>query len=328
MSTELGIKKAIVTGAAGFAGYSLTSHLLAHGYEVYAVVRPKSAHNDRLLPENIEKTLKLDIEKGSLESAIVQSNIERYDIEKRLHIVELDSSDYGELDNRINDKCDVMFHLTWAGGRDNFDEQFKNISDTIKVLDEAVKLGCKRFVCTGSQAEYGIKEGSITEDLNPEPINAYGAAKVAAMYLTKRKAEQLGIDWIWGRIFSLYGLYEPSGRMLPDLIRKLSNGETVQLSDCSQNWDYLDAGDAAECIIALGERGHSGEIYNIANGDYKPLKKFVEIMEQQFSKGGQVIYGKKADPFVTLEPSVDKTMQHTNWKARLEFLYKYKYDNE
>jgi len=31
--------KAIVTGAAGFAGIHLTKHLVGHSYEIYAVVR-------------------------------------------------------------------------------------------------------------------------------------------------------------------------------------------------------------------------------------------------------------------------------------------------
>ena len=42
------MKKCVVTGAAGFTGYSLVENLIAHGYFVYAVVRPQSEHNVRL----------------------------------------------------------------------------------------------------------------------------------------------------------------------------------------------------------------------------------------------------------------------------------------
>ena len=277
--------KAIVTGAAGFAGYHVTTHLLEHGYEVYAVVRPGSSHNDRLNKNN-----------------------------KRLHIVELDCKDYSQIAESINEQCDIVFHLAWAGGRDDFYEQYANIEAAVQVVETAAKLGCKRLIGIGSQAEYGIVEGLITEDLKPNPINAYGAAKVAAMQLTKRRCEQLGIEWIWGRIFSLYGKYEPAGRMLPDLIRKLKNGETVCLSDCTQNWDYLDASDAAEAIIALGETGHAGEIYNIANGDYRPLKEFVEEVRTEINKGN-VVFGDRANPFISLQPCVEKIYKDTGWKT-------------
>ena len=48
--------------------------------------------------------------------------------------------------------------------------------------------------------EYGWP---VTDDTWPMPVNAYGAAKLAACYLRKRRAEQPGVEWIWGRIFSI-----------------------------------------------------------------------------------------------------------------------------
>lgn len=315
------MKKAVVTGAAGFAGYSLTSHLIEHGYKVYAIVRPGSKHNGRLRVNNIQNTLAIEKKRGVFSD---YANIISRDISNDYVVVmEVDSGEYNKLPEIIKEKCDVYFHLAWAGRRNEYEEQYKNISQAVTALEAAGELGCKRFICTGSQAEYGVQSGLITEDLMPKPIYAYGAAKIAAMYLTKTRAEQLGIEWIWGRIFSLYGLYEPAGRMLPDLINNLRNGETANLSDCSQNWDYLDAGDAAEAIIALGERGHSGEIYNIANGDYHPLKDFVRIMEETYSNGGTVVYGDRANPYISLSPSVEKITKDTGWEPRVKFLQDY-----
>ncbi|WP_026523822.1 NAD-dependent epimerase/dehydratase family protein [Butyrivibrio sp. MB2005] len=311
-------KSVIVTGAAGFAGYSLTMHLLMHSYKVIAVVRPGSRHNNRLEPGNLMNTIEIDSDKCGL-----RPEIDEAIIKQRLKVVELDSSEYSKLPEFIDCECEAFYHLTWAGGRDDFQEQMVNIDQSVAAIEAAAKIGCKRFICTGSQAEYGVCNDVITEELCPKPVNAYGAAKVAAMYLTKRRAEQIGIEWIWGRIFSLYGLYEQAGRMLPDLIRKLSDGETVSLSDCSQNWDYLDACDAAEAIIALGERGRSGEIYNIARGDYKPLKSFVKEMEEKYSNGGTVIFGERAKPYVSLSPSVEKIKNDTGWEPKVAFLQDY-----
>lgn len=308
-------KIAIVTGAAGFAGYSLTAHLIIHGYGVYAIVRPNSEHNDRLKPERLLSTIhdNANIYGGE--------NLTADQIIRDLTVIELDSSEYDRIPELINEKCDVFFHLAWSGGRDDFYIQNENIKNSIDAVESAAKTSCSRFVCTGSQAEYGIKSEKIHESDLPEPINAYGSAKLAALYITKRRAEQLGIAWIWGRIFSLYGLYEPEGRMLPDLIRKLKNNESVNLSDCTQNWDYLDVRDAAEAIIALGESGHSGEIYNIAKGDYRPLKEYIELVEDRYSiPKGLVNYGKKADPFISLSPDVTKLLDHTGWRAKVGFL--------
>ena len=91
------MKKAVVTGAAGFAGCNLTEHLIEHGYEVYAVIRRNSAHNDRLKES------------------------------ERLHFVTLDMTEISELPDRIGGKCDVFFHLIWTGGRDDFAAQYANV---------------------------------------------------------------------------------------------------------------------------------------------------------------------------------------------------------
>ena len=56
------------------------------------------------------------------------------------------------------------------------------------------KLGGKRFVAIGSQAEYGAHKELITEETTPHPFTAYGAAKLSANVLSKVRAEELGID--------------------------------------------------------------------------------------------------------------------------------------
>ncbi|WP_167511421.1 NAD-dependent epimerase/dehydratase family protein [Pseudobutyrivibrio xylanivorans] len=282
--------KVVVTGAAGFAGYSLTKALLDKGYDVYTILRPGSKHNERF-----------------------------NDIAGNIHPVELDCDDFDQIAEKVAVDCDVFYHLAWFGGRDDFEGQNANITYTIKALESAAKLNCKRFVGIGSQAEYGVCSGLISEDIMPAPVNAYGAAKVAGMYLTKRRAEQLGIQWVWGRIFSLYGDFEPSGRMLPDLLRKLSTNEEVSLSSCEQNWDYLHVKDAADLIVALGEKGHAGEIYNIANGDYKPLKQFVEEAKTVLKSESTINYGNRPDPFISLQPDMSKTKAHTGWEPKISF---------
>ena len=282
--------RVIVTGAAGFAGYSLTRELLKQGHEVYAILRPDSSHNDRF-----------------------------YDVQGDLHLVELDCADFDKIADKILCQCDVFYHLAWFGGRDDFEGQNANIDYTIKAVEAAANAGCKRFVGIGSQAEYGVSDGLITEDLMPRPINAYGAAKVAALYLTKRRAEQLGLEWIWGRIFSLYGDYEPAGRMLPDVLKKMKVDQPVSLSSCEQNWDYLHVVDAARAIAALGAKGHAGEIYNIAHGQYAPLSQFIDRAKKELGSYSEVKFGDRANPFISLQPDVSKIKNHTGWTPEISF---------
>ena len=77
----------IVTGAAGFLGCNLTERLMQEeDAHIYAVVRPNSPHNARLVPS------------------------------EQLTIVPADLSEYARLDEMIEEACDVFFHLAWQGG--------------------------------------------------------------------------------------------------------------------------------------------------------------------------------------------------------------------
>lgn len=284
------MKKCIVTGAAGFTGCNLVERLLAAGYFVYCVVRENSAHNKRL--ENL-------------------ANVQ---------LVYADLAEYKNLYQQIQEPCEVFFHLAWQGGRYDFAAQYQNVEDTLGALEAAKKIGCKRFVCTGSQAEYGPQKGLITEETCPHPIDAYGSAKLAACILTRQRAMDLGIEWIWGRIFSLYGKYEAETRMLPALVKSLRENKDFQMAtDGRQNWDYLYVSDGAEALIALLEKGKTGEIYNIAHGNYRMMREFVGLVEKFVGNTACVVYDETNISLYSLQPSSEKLKRDTGWLPQVEF---------
>lgn len=283
------IKSVIITGAAGFTGYSLTEVLSEHGYRVYAVVRPGSVYNE-----------------------IIRSI-------KNVILIELDLKDIKSIPQYIDVSPEIMIHLVWHGKRYDLDTQHKNIQWTLDALDAAIALGCRRFFGAGSQAEYGATLETQVEDMMPNPFCAYGAAKVSACFLSRYRAKERGIEWIWGRIFSLYGTYEPYNRMLPGLVKALKNNEPVKLSSCRQNWDYLHVRDAAEAIMAVVEKGKDGEIYNIANGSYRSLKDYVEQTKKILRSESVMTFGEDPEPFVSLQPSIEKIQNDTGWKPGIAF---------
>ncbi len=287
-------KTVIVTGAAGFAGGNLTLRLAEKGYRVKAVVRKGSSHNKRI--EGIE-------------------NIE---------LIELDMSEISRLPEYINEECDVFYHLAWAG-KPGLDGQYENVVFTLNALKAAKAIGCRRFLATGSQAEYGLTNEIQREDLFTDPVTAYGSTKVAACFLSRNLADELGIEWIWARIFSVYGRFEPMGRHFTDLIYALLHNEPHALPAGTENWDYLDGVDCADALIALAEKGRSGEIYNVADGRYKPRREFYEIVRDLTNPDYELHFGKVgeggySEGYMSLQPDMSKTYNDTGWRPQVDFV--------
>lgn len=283
------MERVIVTGAAGFLGWNLVNFLLAHDFFVEAVVRPHSPSNVRLFSH------------------------------PHLHIVPLAMEEIARLPKHIIEPCDYAVHLAWDPRRTDFVAQRASLSATLDFMETLGVIGCHRFLGIGSQAEYGATNEMMDEVMAVQPATPYGAAKVAALHLTRLRAQQLGIDWLWGRVFSVYGKYEPETTLLSYLACTLYSGETPQMTAGTQLWDYLYAEDAAAAMTALLVRGGTGEVYNIAHGDVRPLRSFAEEMRMILAPDGTIAYGTSERPPSSMRPSVEKIHADTGWRAQIDF---------
>lgn len=290
------MKTAIVTGAFGFAGANLVEQLVKNEYKVYAIGRGiASPHNDRLtdLP-----------------------GIDR---------IYLEMEDYDRLPEFIDaeERPDFFFHLAWGGMKPGAAQQQLFVEGALKALDAAREISKDiRFIGIGSQSEYGVTPHGkeITEDMPCNPITDYGIYKAKAHDLLQERAKELGIDFIWARLFSLIGKYEPDSRMLPSLVNSLCSGRPMNLSSCTQYWDYLDAVDAADALMALAEKGRSGEIYNIASTTPRILKEYVnETIEELKADPALVHFGEDPSPYISLRPSIEKLYMDTGWTPKTSF---------
>lgn len=284
--------KVIITGATGFIGKALCVEMASQGYEVIAVVRPNSKRSEQLL-EVLKNT---DI-----------------DINNRIHIEELELCELGQLSEK-GYKADLFYHLAWNGSagadRENFEIQYSNIAYTGEAIRTAVACGCKKFIGAGSQAEYGVAQGMAKEDETvPKPFMMYGAAKLASYQMGQVLAKQLGISFVWPRIYSVYGVGENPGTLVNYVIDTLQKGEVPQLSSCENMWNFMYITDCVRILRLLGEDVDTEGIYNVASNDTRLLKEFVEEIRDIVAPEVDLAFGAKvSDPARTfwLEPNVEK----------------------
>ncbi|MEO8262796.1 MAG: NAD(P)-dependent oxidoreductase [Pseudolysinimonas sp.] len=169
---------------------------------------------------------------------------------------------------------DVLIALDWSGvagpARDG-PEQDDNVDRLDAVLEAALGAGVRRFVGCGSQAEYGWRDGPIDEDAQTRPVTAYGRAKVAALERVRERCDDR-IEWIWARIFSVFGPLDNEGNVLASVARALRSGQTLDVSRGGQPWSFLYASDCARALASLALPGTPDGIVNVAHPDASTLQ--------------------------------------------------------
>lgn len=278
--------KYLITGSSGFIGIELSNILLAKGDIVYAVCR-KDSPNLKDVPQH--KNLKM-----------VWADLD--------HLEDIK----GQVDN-----ADVFIHLAWqgtvSGGRFNPELQAENIQNAFTAMRVAKQTGCRLFVDAGSQAEYGTVTETISEETPCNPFSDYGKAKLQVWNEGKELCKELGLKYIHLRIFSVYGENDHPYTLVMSLIQKMLRNEPMDLSPCTQNWNYIYSEDAAKlvaglCNHAINDQDFIAEVYNIASDDTRILKDFVERMKELTHSTSTLNYGAIIPTnIVSLDPDLSKT---------------------
>lgn len=290
--------KFIVTGATSFIGSEFTKLILECGHEVYAVCLENSSALERL-PK--DPALKL-----------VYSTLE----------------DYSDLPSQIP-SADIFVNFAWYGNsvasRSSADEQQKNVLYIIEAFKAAQKMGCKLFVEPGTQAEYGTVTDLITEETPCQPFSEYGKAKVAIKEACFNLAEELGIKYIHLRIFSVYGEYDHFHTLFLTSVKKMLDNIPLDLSSCTQKWNFLYVRDAAKqtyhlCIKAFHDNVFRHEVFNLASSDTRTLREFVERMKELLHSSSELHFGAfEPEHVVALDPDISKLKSYIGFVADYTF---------
>lgn len=287
----------VITGATSMIGAALVQECLKHNVQVVALIRASSKNADRLPKSDLVQ--------------IVDCTLE--------NLAQIDPDKIGS--------CDVFYHIAWANtdkvGRLNPELQQQNIAYTLAALELAHKLGCKKFIGAGSQAEYGIHVDMPTRpDSQVLPQMAYGVCKYAAGRLGELRAKQLNMDFLWVRIFSVYGANDIPGTMIRSTLEKLLQGQHCSFTEGTHCWDYLHSTDAGRAFFLIGQKSHGHKIYCLGSGIARPLREYIEIMRDLAAPGSVLGFGEIPYPDgrgINLQADISSLVADTGWKPQISF---------
>lgn len=293
------MENVIVTGGTGFLGRNMIRRLCAEGYRVYAAVRPESK-NIALLPkhENVVPVF------------CALSELRR----------ELGGRPY-----------DALYHFAWGGvNREQIDDpavQRQSMESSLNVLEAAAELGCGCFVFAGSRSEYGALREPFRENAACSPQVAYGRAKLEFGTRARAFCRDADLRYIHARIFSVYGADDHPWSLIRTAVGKLLKNEPMELSPCTQLWNFMDVRDMAGLLLTFQrERNripeHDGGVFNVATRDIRPLRAFVEEIRRITGSSSELRFGAfrpAAESAISLLPDMTRVETLFGWKQSIPF---------
>jgi UDP-glucuronate 4-epimerase len=255
--------RALVTGAAGFIGSTLSQRLASDGHDVVAL--------DSITPyyDESQKRANLDEVRATPGCTVQVEDLRTMDLARTL------------------DGIDVIFHqagqpgvrASWDAGFGDYVEQ--NILVTQRLLEAAKVASLRRFVFASSSSVYGDAERypTVEEDL-PKPQSPYGVTKLAAEHLAGVYARNFGVPTVSLRYFTVYGPRQRPDMAMHRLFEAAIDGRPFPMfGDGTQIRDFTFVDDvvAANVAAATGDLD-AGTVLNVCGGGSTTLREVIDIV--------------------------------------------------
>ena len=288
----MNIKKAIVTGGAGFIGSNLVDKLIDMGVEVHIIDNLSTGFKRNLNPK----------------ATFWKRDISKLDPDKP----------WSGLEN-----TDVIFHLAaLARVQPSIEDPIPfdkvNIGGTLRMLKLAHNLGVARFVYSASSSAYGNATKFPTpEEHSTNPLSPYGLQKYVGEQYCKMFSQVYGLDTVSLRYFNVYGermsLEGAYKLAIPIFANQMLEGKPLTINnDGEQRRDFTYIEDVvnANILAATNPEDLKGEVFNVGNGDNYSVNELADML------GGEKSYGNKViEPFQTLADN-SKAALILNWEPK------------
>ncbi len=257
---NLNKKNVFVTGAGGFIGSHLCSHLLQNGANVTAMLH----YNSRSDWSNLEFLDKN--ERDSLQ--IVKGNVE----------------DSSFMNSKTKDH-DAVFHLAALIGIPySYEAPLSyvktNIEGTVNVLEAARRNDIELVINTSTSETYGSAIYTPIDELHPlQGQSPYSASKISADKLAESYFNSFDLPVITVRPFNTFGPRQSSRAVIPTIISQLLTKKELSLGDTSPVRDFTYVDDTANGFIcAANNDNNHGEVINLGYGKAISIGETAELI--------------------------------------------------
>jgi UDP-glucose 4-epimerase len=261
------MKKALVTGVAGFIGSHVAERLVEMGVAVVGI-DDLSAGYEINIPKEVEF--------------------------HKVDVCEIGKN--GSIFKGVN----VIFHQ--AASKKNIclknpsrDMEVNGIG-TLRLLEQAVKYNIEKFVHASTGSVYGEVKGVINENTARNPQSFYGVSKTAGETYVTLFNKQSGLDTTILRYFHVYGERQENkqetGGVVAIFTDKILKGEPIHIhGDGTQKRVFTYVKDIVEAnIMSWLMPEAKGQIYNCASIFQMSIVDLAEALMKKYDKRVPIVY--------------------------------------
>jgi UDP-glucose 4-epimerase len=302
VTSDGAVRRALVTGGAGFIGSHLADRLLSDGVEV--VVYDNFSTGQRRFVEALE---------AAPNGTVVEGDV-------------LD----GERLAAAMRGCDVVFHLAANAdvryGLEQPDRDLRqNTIGTFTVLDTMRRAGARRIVFSSTGSVYGEPEVFPTPEDCPFPrqTSLYAASKLAGEGLVQAFCEGYGFSGVILRFVSILGERYTHGHLF-DFYRKLLGDPSrlEVLGDGRQVKSYLGVADCLDAIVLLVSLHHEAGsvVYNLGTDEVTDVDRSIAAICRHMGVEPELAYAGGVRGWVGDSPLIHldcSRLRARGWRPKL-----------
>ncbi len=261
-------KRILITGASGFIGANLANYFHKEKQDVGVILRENS--NLWRLSDILDDiiTYRQDI----LDLEALNRTVKSFRPDVIIHTAAFGAY-YFETDQ------DMIYTTNFTG--------------TKNVVESYIQSDSELLINTGSSSEYGFKDKPMAETNVLEPIGDYAVSKAASTILCRSKSIESQRKILTFRLFSAFGYYEESHRLVPYLMQSYLKGNIPKLNNPNNVRDFIFIEDICNAYNEAIKRADDlgcGEILNLGCGIQYRVKDVVEIVKKIAGKNISPIY--------------------------------------
>ncbi len=275
------MKKFLITGSAGFIGFSLAKRLLSEGHEIVGI-------------DHLNSYYSVELKKAR------NAELKRHESYEFHRIDVSDREAVGEIFAR--NQFDAVFHLAaQAGVRYSLENPWtyikSNVEGTLAILEAARhSSGKPHLLVASSSSVYGLSKNYPFREDDPadRPAALYGATKRECELMGHAYSHLFGLRVTMLRFFTVYGPWGRPDMALFMFVKNILDGEEIEVfngGDMIRDFTYVD--DIVEGMIGLEKSRIAPEqplydVFNIGSSSPRRLLDFIGAIEKALGKKARI----------------------------------------